>query len=825
MIRSARQALGRFVAGGNGANKWPMNAKQGSPTSFSIGTDGRPISSLVDYKAYVNEGYNQNEVVFACINKIGKNAAQAPLRVWSVDDSGMETVDADSPFNETFAMPNPHMGEAFFKQLIHAYLNLDGNAFVIREKTGEREFHWLPRPDKMSVIPGGGDILGFVYTTETNRKIPFLPEEIIHIKFVNPGDKFDGLGRGIPPLSPAARTADVDNRATQFLDSFFDNAAVPFGMLTSKEIINDDEVARIRARMKKQYSGSTKWHEQMILDADVEYQKLGADVDEIAMPGIRDFTETRICAAFDVPIVLVGVKAGLGATTYNNVAEARRALFTEKIQPDNKLIEDQYTAALRDELADDQKIAHDYSSVAALQEDRDAKFTRANGGVAAGWLTVNDARGEIGLPPDAGGDVYLRGLAMQEVPFGLEEDQSEPSQEIIVGGAETEEGTQEIQAVALNGAQVTAALAIVERVNDGILSRESGLNALQIFFGLTEEQALRIVGDAGKSFAGLVLEEKKVYYLTFPDRSLPLDKLSPARELLGTRFHKQLDLIAEAHESAFKREARKQFKRELTSVLDIIKSAKSQRKQIEDWTALERELFGFLDSNTTVWSDSFLGLFTTLLEEQASNWSDMFGIVFDIDSSVETQVFLNDYSLKFANRLEATTKSQLRVLLAEAQADGWSIRKLTGEVDNLYSGWDKVRAETIARTETIRSSNAGVNEAFAQAGIEAKQWWTAEDARVCPFCNSMHGTIVNTGEVFVPLGGSVVVDVPEEASMDDMMLEFHKTRSGPWAQEGDFVTLNRKVRTVTLTTSYEEVGYPPLHPKCRCTLLPVVAGE
>ena len=95
----------------------------------------------------------------------------------------------------------------------------------------------------------------------------------------------------------------------------------------------------------------------------------------------------------------------------------------------------------------------------------------------------------------------------------------------------------------------------------------------------------------------------------------------------------------------------------------------------------------------------------------------------------------------------------------------------------------------IARTETIRSSNAGAVEAYAQAGIIQKQWFTAEDARVCPFCAEMHGKIVGVRDNYFNRGDMMEVEEAEKASM---------------------------------TFSYEDIGWPPLHPNCRCTILPVV---
>jgi hypothetical protein len=68
--------------------------------------------------------------------------------------------------------------------------------------------------------------------------------------------------------------------------------------------------------------------------------------------------------------------------------------------------------------------------------------------------------------------------------------------------AETAEAaeTAAVQAVALNGAQVEAALGIVARVATRQLPRDAGVAALVSLFGLSTEQAETIMGEVGRTF-------------------------------------------------------------------------------------------------------------------------------------------------------------------------------------------------------------------------------------------------------------------------------------------------------------------------------------
>ena len=67
----------------------------------------------------------------------------------------------------------------------------------------------------------------------------------------------------------------------------------------------------------------------------------------------------------------------------------------------------------------------------ALQEDEDKKYARLDLGVQHKWITVNEARGDIGLPPVEGGDELS-----QPVPPAL---QGFPGGSAAQGGGEEEE--------------------------------------------------------------------------------------------------------------------------------------------------------------------------------------------------------------------------------------------------------------------------------------------------------------------------------------------------------------------------------------------------
>lgn len=739
MVQRASHALAQSWRG-LGAVTRGLFEQKGLPFTFPSWNMGQPIPPLVDYASYAQEGYGRNAIVFSCVDTIASNAPLAPLRVMKRVNGKLEPW-PEHKLQQTLDEPNEYQSDSDVQELHHIYLNLNGNNYFIKEWQDGRLQLWQPRPDRMWPVPGKRGMLGYVYTGEDGERIPFLPEEVIHIKRPNPYDRYQGLGLGMPPLAAAALETDLDNNASNMLKQFFKNAAVPFGLLKSKNVLSDPEIKRIRSRLKAQYTGEMGWWEIMILDADADFQQMGLNFEQMEFPALRDMTESRICAVFGVPAVLVGIKVGLEHMTYNNYGEARRDLWQDKIAPDNARLSKGLTRGLRADLGNNAVIAHDYSGVPAMQDDRDAAFERANKMYTSGWGTKNEARAEAGLSPVKGGD----GFKPEPSLF--------PSTQL---SAKAHKG---------NGADGPGA-----------------------------------PGDGG-----------------------PPPAVEPESwEVKAAALHKALDKTARAWEADFLKAAQAQFAEESAQVRALARANKGKAAASVDWDAIRQALLKFLNSNgKKAWAERMTPLIKQLLNEQGEAWANQFGINWNINSP-EAQAFIKEYSFKFANALAAETKTQLRELISQAESDGWSITKLTDELKATYSGWGEVRAEMIARSETIRASNAGANEAYRQAGIKKKKWFTAEDERVCPFCGKLHGKTIAVEKNFVELNGTVRAQVEDEQALGHLLLEFKEVAPGHFAWSGVYLELSTDKSVVTMTVDYEAVGYPPLHPNCRCTIVPVV---
>lgn len=163
------------------------------------------------------------------------------------------------------------------------------------------------------------------------------------------------------------------------------------------------------------------------------------------------------------------------------------------------------------------------------------------------------------------------------------------------------------------------------------------------------------------------------------------------------------------------------------------------------------------------------------------------------------QVGIEDW-IRETSRLEtATTKTQLASILrstwdasqtldpiTEPRDIGW----LIGEFMKTVAAQTEARAVLMARTTMIWSANEAAELAYRDAGVTVVEWMTADDELLCPFCAAMDGTRIDIGRTF--------------------------------AAQGDRVTGRDEAGEEVAHTVGIDVKHPPLHPHCRCSLLPVV---
>lgn len=392
-------------------SQWGRQRKA-SPFAWPAWQEGKPQWNLVDFEAYVREGFNLNSLIYSALAYKARSIISAPLRAYGGKADHPELLLPDHPLAKLLARPNPFQSGPEFQQINAIYLNLSGNAFILFDRPKRGAFPTAMRslrPDRVRIIPGDGGIQGFVYVPEGKAiadGTPVLPEDMAHVKLPNPADPLEGWGFGLSPLSPVAYSADVDNDVTRFLKLFFERGTQLNTYLQFDVPMEPEQMAAARDRWQEIYGGWENWSKVAVLDQGGKAQRFGMTFEEMGFNAIDERNEARILGPFGVPPILIGSRLGLERSTYSNYQEARQAFWQDTFVPEIQLFEEEFRYYLSAEGAFP---AYDFSGVPALQKDL-PKLVEAAAKLWSMGVPANQAVAAVGLSIGdiPGGDIaYL----------------------------------------------------------------------------------------------------------------------------------------------------------------------------------------------------------------------------------------------------------------------------------------------------------------------------------------------------------------------------------------------------------------------------------
>lgn len=244
---------------------------------------------------------------------------------------------------------------------------------------------------------------------------------------------------------------------------------------------------------------------------------------------------------------------------------------------------------------------------------------------------------------------------------------------------------------------------------------------------------------------------------------------------------------AQNYETQYKGLIRKNFDRQRDETIDRLNNTmKAVIKS--DAEKINRIVFNLAKENKAT-AELTIPVLKELVEQMGDDTLDFLGLpkqTFDMNTAAITR-FFDSEALKGIRSLNKTTRYDLRQLLAAAFADGKDKDQMAKEITTYFDNINDTRAVAIARTETLKANNYATLEAYKQSNVVVgKQWYTAVDERVCPMCGPLHGKVVGLSKDFFNKGESQV------------------------GSDGQ-----------TYAVDYEDIGAPPRHTNCRCTLIPV----
>lgn len=348
-----------------------------------------PVYTELSVRKATREGYKISGSVYRAVRVVVQAASGIP---WVVLDKDGEII-PDHDFTRAWSHPNKEFSGQDNMELIIAHLKLVGNAFIqpIIVNGKPVEF-WVCMPDLIRPVPSkvkGEWLAGYQVTPIEGGSYMVPPEQFIHFMQFDPGNPYWGMG----DLMAAARTVDTDNEALDTQKISMQNRGITDGVFEAEKLTpaQREESERV---ITERYLDKSKRRRPWIV-AGMKWTQMSMT------PVEMDFIESRLQNKRDIAGIFGVDPWFLGDnehSSYNNILEAKKALYEEAVIP----LMDDIRAMLNLKVAplygNDITISYDTSKVIALREDYTKKAEQAKTfwGMGVPFSQINE-RLELGF--------------------------------------------------------------------------------------------------------------------------------------------------------------------------------------------------------------------------------------------------------------------------------------------------------------------------------------------------------------------------------------------------------------------------------------------
>jgi len=646
--------------------------------------------------------------VYAAIRAIGMDIGNIDYKLFKIGRDADQELFEHELLDMLGAMNDYEVAFAT-KYVIAAHLEMVGNAYLFLEgveKEGDKPIaiHTLI-PSKVKVLARRDQfpphVEGYSYRLGDN-KWNFKPWQVIHIKYPDPSDPFEGVGT----VQSLAQWIDADNYAMEFNRRFFLNGARIGGFLESESAYTPDQLQYLKESFESAFKGVENAYKVMALPKGTKYEEGGKTQKDMDFPNLSLMMRDRIIAGFRTPKTAIGITDDVNRAN----AEATDYVFASRtIRPIMRLITSYLNEFLVPRYGDNLYLGFE-DPVPEDRKQRMGEMRTATGGHAV--LTPNEARADyFGKDPIEGGDI----LPATTTP-------ADPTAEPIMNS---------IKATATK--KIKRARPVKTRYAQRYARRKE----------ISEKMAVKATDAIQKILADALSVEKK-----------GVRELGLLNEVEQEALYKGFALRVDGYEKKV-REAVKEFNEEqrkevVANLPEITKTFLGSTEKLR-----QADLFN-LSGGISALIRIAMPIMTRLAEKEGAAAGALLAIA-DMDILTPEVTAAIDKAVELMSEsYNRTTRDILKSKLEEGIRQGLSQPELAELIGQIYEHADEVRALTVARTETFRIANMATEAAWKQSGIvKTKIWYTAADERVCPYCGPMHGKVVSTETVYFEKGATI----------------------------------------------------------------------
>lgn len=345
--------------------------------------------------------------VYSCVTLIASDISKMCVRLVEQDKNGIWNEANVSAFSPVLRKPNRYQNRIkFIENWVVSKLRR-GNTYILKEREGRTlvKALYVLDPDRVKplVAPDGSVYyqLGADNLAGIDEQVAVPASEIIH-------DTMCPLFHPLCGVSPlvACGLAAMQGLSIQHASTkFFENGALPGGVLTAPGTIDDDTAKRLKEHWEQNYSGANAGRVAVLGDG-LKYERMAMTAVESQMIEQLKWTAETICSCFHVPAYMIGVGA---PPAYNNIEALNQQYYSQCLQNPIESIE----LLLDEGLGLTDVPGHTYGTEfdldGLLRMDTATQIEALSKAVGGSIMTPNTALKKQNLAPVDGGDtIYMQ---------------------------------------------------------------------------------------------------------------------------------------------------------------------------------------------------------------------------------------------------------------------------------------------------------------------------------------------------------------------------------------------------------------------------------
>lgn len=359
-------------------------------------------------QSYIVNGYEKNADLFSIVNYITKRASTIPWKLYTMAPDGKLTEQKNHPIIDLIERPNPTMGQSYFVQTLLTYKLILGNSYIYIPKLenglnkGQTKELWIMPASQIEIVSNGWAKPVDHYRFKGTTSPQFKPEDVIHLKTV--GLVSDGYKDiyGMSPLRPGVMPLTKSNAASASEVKSFQNMS-PDGIISRKMTegasMTEDQIDYLEDWWRKRSGVENR--KMAFTSAQLEFIRLGFSPVDLNVLESSKLSFRQLCNLYQFPAQLLNDSEH---STYNNMREAKKAVYQDVIIPELHALRDELNRALVPAYGENLWLDIDTSGIDVLQDDKKALAEWLN---LCPFITNQDKQRIMGVTEDPEFPKYL----------------------------------------------------------------------------------------------------------------------------------------------------------------------------------------------------------------------------------------------------------------------------------------------------------------------------------------------------------------------------------------------------------------------------------